>query len=174
MRTYKLFAAMALLCMAPSFLLADSVTPGDGGSDPLISEGVVNTGFGSVTSGTVVICEFGASCVFSLSNTSGWSDVLMFYDDAHGPFSNAVYGTADKAVLFSDDQTGFYSLANYLANTKGLSGNGLVGAREDAQGNWVYGSYFGNSPEGVPEPASVFLFGTVAAAVAGLIRKKLS
>jgi len=171
MRKCFRFAVVALLCMAPVVTLADTI-PGFGGSASFIfiSEGVVNTGFGLGSSGDVVICENGASCVYSLSNTSGWSDVLVFYDSAHGPFSSAVYGGADKAVMFSVDETGFYSLANFLSNTEGLSSNGLVGATEAANGDWSYvtdnGTFFGNSALAVPEPSSLPLLVTV---VAGLV-----
>ncbi len=160
MRKYTFLGALGLFCLAP-LVLAQS--PGAGGSDPQINEGVVNSGFGTVVAGDVVICEFGSTCTYSLSNTSGWSDVLVFYNPTTGPYTTDTTADATAAKMFSDDGSGIYSLSNFLANSHGLSPNGGVGATESATGNWTYGGYFGNSPETspVPEPTSIVLLGSL-------------
>lgn len=172
LRLFLLSLVVTACMIVPSAALADGAGSGVA-ADPALSEGVVNTGFGTVNAGDVVVCDFGAPC--SMTDPTTWSDVLVFYNPAIGPFIADFSGDATDAAIFSDDDTGFYSLANFLANYNGLSLN-AVSTVEDASGNVIYGSYTFNSPETTPapEPGTLLLLGSGLLGIGGLLRRKLA
>lgn len=114
--------------------------------------------------GDVVICEATSPTCSTSTPTSFWSDVLVFYSSAKGPFIPDATQDADSAYVFSDDQTGgtFGGLSNFLLNFGSLSTN-AVAIVENPTGLTSYtGSILINSPEPatVPEPTSILLLGS--------------
>ena len=160
---------LGVLCLVPVGALAD--TPGIGTPvDPTFDEGIVYSLGSTVTAGDVVICEAGTVC--NDSTPSNWSDVLVFYSSAIGPYIADSSGDADSATVFSDSNG---SLATFLANYNGLSDNHVT-ITENPNGLTDYsGTYFINSPEGtaVPEPGSFMLMGSGLLGIAGVLRRKL-
>jgi len=164
-RLFLLSLVVTACMIVPSVASADTVA---------LSEGVVNSGFGTVIGGDVVVCDFGAPC--SLTDSSTWSDVLVFYNTAIGPFVGDI-GPATAADIFSSDDTGFFSLANFLANSTGLSSNAVTTV-EDASGNVTYNAgihvYTFSSPTATPEPGTLLLLGSGLLGIGGLLRRKLA
>ena len=156
-----------LACMLlPTAALADSAGSGVTG-DPNIYEGVVNTGFGTVVAGDVVLCTYGDIC--SLGSTANWEGVLAFYNPTNGPFLADDSPDATDAEIFSDDQTGYYSLSNFLASYTGLSGNALV-LDLAATPPTAYLNYDIYSPtSAVPEPGSLMLLFSSLIGLAGFL-----
>jgi hypothetical protein len=160
---------LGVLCLVPLGALAD--TPGIGATaDPTFDEGIAySLGF-TVTAGDVVICEAGTPC--DDSTPANWSDVLVFYNSATGPFAADSSGDADSVYVFSDDNG---TLALFLANYNGLSNNHVT-ITENPNGLTNYSEeYLVNSPEGttVPEPGSFMLLGSGLLGMAGVLRRKL-
>jgi hypothetical protein len=110
---------------------------------------------GDVFEGDVGISDFG---------TGTLSDVLTF-TDANGGLS----GTGDLMIFYSE--LGGSDLAD-----SGLPGNEFfIGAQENADGTFTYNAgniYNGNSPEGVPEPVTLSLFGAGLLGAATARRRK--
>lgn len=168
---------VVVLALAPSAVWADGVGQGTG-PDPTftVNEGVVNTGFGTVAAGDVILCESGTVCNDTTPST--WSDVLVFYNSANSPFTPDATQDATLAFVFSDSDG---SLATFLANTAGgtsLSSNHVV-ITENPTGPTTYcptciNTYIVNSPENVvPEPGSLMLLGSGLLGMVGVFRRKL-
>jgi len=190
MKTFKIcvlvIPVIALAWMLiPAAALADSVSPGFGGSgvDPTFNEGVAYNllttapPVGIVTAGDVVICEATVSCSSSTPQ-SQWSDVLVFYSSASTPFNIAdVSLDANTAMVFSDGLSGADSLATFLATTGGLVSSNATFWTENPTGlTSIGGVYFINSPETVatPEPGSLLLLGSGLLGIALKLRRKLA
>jgi hypothetical protein len=122
MRKCNLLAALSLLSLAPAVAPANTI-PGFGGTDPVLIEGIVNSNFGAVTSGDVVVCDFGLACTSTI--VANWSDVLVFYNSAYGPFvtDGGPSPDATLAYIFSDDT----DLGTFLSNSRVTSSLGSLG-----------------------------------------------
>lgn len=139
-------------------------------TDPTFQEDIPYTLGGTVFAGDVVLCEAGTSC--NLSTPSTWSDVLVFYNSAKGPFAADCTQDANTAIVFSDDNG---TLAAFLAASNGLSCNATT-VTENPTGLTDYAGYFVNSPEGggtVPEPGSSTLLCSGLLGMVGVLRRKL-
>ena len=84
----------------------------------------------SVGSGTFagdyVICEQASPCSFTDSTT--WSDVLVYYSSSKGPFLSDSTSDANTVAVFSDDESGYFSLSNFLANYNTSTSLQVVGS----------------------------------------------
>lgn len=116
--------------------------------------------------------------IWSDNSMSVISDILRFTDAAG---NDTINSSADRFIFYSGDLGG-----GALADV-GLPGNTPAdgayfdggGAVENSDGVFTYGGspylYIGHSSDtAVPEPASLVLFGTGLAGVAGALRRKLA
>lgn len=113
-----------------------------------------------VITGDVGIGEFGGGEL---------SDVLTF-TNANGDLGGALNG---NLMIFYSELGG-----TDLADSGFPDGAFIIGATEDANGNFTYFAtpniYNGISPEGVPEPLTLSLFGVGLAGAAALRRRRKS
>ena len=114
-----------------------------------------------VTAGDVGINDFG---------TQTLSDILSFTN------SDGTLTGASATLMIFYSELGGPALADTGFPLTGLSANYIVGTSENANGtfDWEPGgnSYFGTSPEGVPEPITLSLFGAGLVGAAALRRRK--
>jgi hypothetical protein len=167
------FHKLAWLFLVPLFVIGCLVAPTITLADTF-DEGIVYDLGRITTAGDVVICETASPC--DDTNTSNWSDVLVFYNSANTPFVADSTQDANAAVVFSDSLTGTYSLANFLANYGGVLSSNHVLIVENPTGPTTYGGgYVINSAEttATPEPGSLLLLGSGLLGLAGFRRKKL-
>jgi len=149
----KLFVALTLLALVALPAFGDAY-----------NEGVVYTlGSSNVVAGDIVICEQASPC--SYTDPSTWSDVLVYYNSSVGPFTPDTSADANSVVVFSDGLSGYYSLANFVANSLGIASvpNGTTEV-ENTNGITDYslnGVVIGqvNSAEPTPEPGMLSLMG---------------
>lgn len=150
----KFTIAVMLICFVPVVAVAKHVPIGPGPDalganqpgagtalESLLLAGTSESLFTIVKAGDVVFCDFGVICNSSTS-TSDWSDVLVFYNSAKGPYVTDVAKDANTAGLFSStDLNAFIErYDNHKLGHKGLSSD-VVFLNEDASGNIKYGPY---------------------------------
>lgn len=110
--------------------------------ESLLTAGTSESLFTKVNAGDVVLCEFGVVCNSS-TPTSDWSDVLVFFNSATGPYVTDAARDANTARIFSSDvdlNAFIEKYDNHKAGHKGLSSD-VVFLNEDGSGKTKYGLY---------------------------------